>query len=810
MRISRRLALLTLLATPLSVPAFAQTPPAVGRTPQMLADQLVDEAFSYTRDSSVKPAEAATRASLLLELAVRLAPQDARILRLLAEAAQVAGRSEAQRTALRALIKVDAGDLVAQVTYLDFVAGATDALDERARIYQAAFDGPSLNPQIRSEMGTRLARIAYERGDAAGARELLRQALALNDVNVGALREWVRISEKAPDERVRALAALLIANPYQADAWLTLARLLETANVHGRAADALAASIEQTQKDGGQPPADVFEEMAIELAISARRAEAYPVLSQLASLNDAPLSALVATRLVANEVVEMPTAAPAPTTAPATTRPLRGAAAAAPPLPAAPVARDLTIALRTRLLDSLKSKTLPALAEAAWIELSVMPATSRDVEGWLNDYADLAPNKGADDKVLARLRGWWLLRQGKAAEAQAALSPLADADPLAQLGVARSLVEQNQRDAAARQLQDLWNQNPTGIFALQVAQTARTAGIQLSDTRLSAQYSQVLAAIPASFWTVHRQPRDIELLTPSDLQARYNIGDPISLKLTISNVSGRALSVGPDGAIKTTVGVIGVIRSAPPLGMYAVENLQRVYRLEPRGRVSGSIRLDQGRLGSIFAANPTRAFETSFSILTAPRGTPQQAQYGLGGQVVTIQPPGVTRLGVPLTAQSAGTELDTIFRDMAGDDPQKQLVAISTVSSLVGQLGPLQKDGNSKVEVARNLLCHNLLTEIKSPSAIVRAWTVRAIPAVGLTAELAAAAKALSNDPDPIVRASWATNEVIIAAGGTAAEKAATVAEINNQAAMDPDPVVKDWMRSIVKDLTAATTQPAQ
>lgn len=815
MRRCWRLAISSLLTTScaLAAPAFGQTTQPVSPRPaQMLADQIVDEAFSYTRDPAADPADSAERAALLLELATRLNPNDPRILRLLVEAAHVAGRADTERNTLRTLIKVDPGDLVAQVGYLDFLAGSTQAIDERAGVYKAAFDSQALDPQIRSEMAVRLARIANERGDAPAARELLGQAITLNDVNVGALREWVRMTEKSPDERVRALAALLAATPYQPDAWLTLARLLESADLHRQAADALIASIEQTQKDGDQPNADLFEEMAIELAIAARRAEAYPVLTQLAKLEDAPLSVLVATRLVANEFVEIPAAQPAtsPATGPSTAPSVRSDRNVVPAPRARATGPDFTLVLRRRLVDSLKEKTLANLANAAWIELSVMPMPSRDVEGWLTDYAAAAPNKGADDKTLARLRGWWLLRQGKPAEAQSALAPLAQDDPLAQLGLARALADQNNRDQATRQFQDLWNRHPSGLFALQIAQAARAAGIQLPETRLGVQYASAIAAIPPAFWTAHRQPRDLELLSPSDLRPRYNVGEPITLNLQITNTSGRPLPVGPDGAIKTTIGVIGVVRNAPSIGMYAVENLQRVYRLPPRATIPGTIRLDQGRLGTLFSGNPIRSFETSFSLITAPRGTPEHAAFGVGGQVVTVQPPGVTRVGVTLTAQSASTDLDAIFREINGDNPERQLVAIAITASLLGQLGPVSNDPAAKSEAARGLLSRALLPMIKSPSPIVRAWTLRYLPAIGLSPELAAASHAMDSDPDPIVRASWATNEVVVASN-VPELRAKTRDTINSQAGMEPDPVVKAWMRSIAKDLNPPpASQPAR
>ncbi|HVX86583.1 MAG TPA: hypothetical protein VH253_17510 [Phycisphaerae bacterium] len=812
-------------AFPLTLAAqtpVASAPPggAAGTTAaaRMLADQLVDEAFGYTRDPKAPEAQSSLRASLLLEFASRLDPSDARILKLLVEASQVAGRGDVQRSALRALIKADPGDMVAQVEYLDFLAGATQALDERARVYQSALDTQSLDPTVRSEMAVRLARIAEERGDQAGARALLGQAMKLNDVNVRALREWVRMTEKKPDERVEALSALLTADPYEPDGWMALARLLESAGVHGRAADALSTAIEQSQKDGGQPPADLFQELAVELAISARRAEAAPIIDALAKLRDAPLSALVAARLIANEYVAVPgslTGANPPASAPATqpataaSQPRRAIGFIdVPPAPArVPGQLDYTMILRRKLLDDMQSKTPEALAQAAWVELSVMPEPSRDVESWLNDYATAVGKDAATDKTLARLRGWLLLRTGKAAAAQAALAPLADADPLAQLGLARALIELHQSAEAARQLQDLWRQYPQGIFALQIAQAARSAQIPLADTVLATRYAGVVGDIPPDFWAAQRQPRDIELLSPADLDPRYNLGQPILLDLTITNVSNHPLPVGPDGAIKTSIGVVGVagigmagMGGGKPLGLYALENLQRVYRLAPRGQIKASIRLDQGRLGTLFTSQPMNSFNLTFSLITAPRGNPEKPEYGLGGQVVTVQPPGVLHVGIPLTPETANAELDTVFRAITNGTPEQQLNAIAVASALLATLPPPGNDPAAKVEVVRKMLCNALLPPLRSPSAVTRAWTLRYLPATGLTSDLASAVQSLNDDPDPIVRAAWATNEVVLGESAPGQREPAIQA-IRQQEGMEADPVAKAWMRTILEEL---------
>ncbi len=363
----------------------------------MAAHQFVTIAYNRTRNTTISAALAAEEGTVLLRAAQRLEPGNVHTLKLLAEAAGSAGQTDVEREALRALIKNDPGDLVAQVKYIDLMASGTQAIDERARTYQSAFDKGALDPQIRSEMGLRLAKIAEERGDAAGAMGLLTKAIQLNDVNVRALREMVKLSDGSAGERMTAVVALLSANPLEPDAWVEGSRVLAGVNMFSPAADFLTTGLEQVQLTGQQVGADMYLELAIDLAAGGRPAAAYPILNSLSKLPDAPMSALVAATLLSREY----------------TPPITGPASQ-------PASEDLAGRIEKMLVDQTKGKDVSAeaLADAVWVELAVLPAVGGETENWLKRYEEMV---GAEDVGLMRLKGWWLLRAGKAEEARGLL-----------------------------------------------------------------------------------------------------------------------------------------------------------------------------------------------------------------------------------------------------------------------------------------------------------------------------------------------------------------------------------------------------
>ena len=137
--------------------------------------------------------------------------------------------------------------------------------------------------------------------------------------------------------------------------------------------------------------------------------------------------------------------------------------------------QDLAATILEKLKADVKAdpQSPSVLADAIWVEYSAMPQPAAEAGTWLATLRGLVDS---DDPVLVRLEGWRLFREGKLDEARDILEKAAPSDPLAQLGLARVLIAQNKKPEAAHQLEDLWWTHPTGVLALQVAQTARGSG----------------------------------------------------------------------------------------------------------------------------------------------------------------------------------------------------------------------------------------------------------------------------------------------------------------------------------------------
>ncbi|MCL2639219.1 MAG: tetratricopeptide repeat protein [Phycisphaerales bacterium] len=767
---------------------------ATERAKKLLAHRLSTDAIIRSR-MATSPG-VADEATILIQTAATLDPDNTRLLRLLAESVRVSSlpnKLDIERDALRNVIRLDTGDLVAQVNYFDLVAGATQALDQRARIYRGALDSTSLDPQVRSEMAVRLSKIAAERGDLDSAKGFITQALQHNDVNVSALTAAIALADPTPQARLQAIVALLAANPLQPEAWVGAAAALSIGGAHERAADCLVIAIDQWNVAGRQLPAEVVQTAGQELAIAGRPAMAQPYLMMVAKAKDAPLSALVAARVLATEY------------APIAARP-------DDPTPAA-VIGELETQIRARLQQvvSADPKNATPFAEAAWVELSSMPTISADTAKWIDAYAALVP---AGDPTLARLKAWQLLRDGKLAESLAIMEKLTTSgegggDPLAQLGLARIYLQQDNRDAAAKQLQQLWNNQPTGLLAMQITQLARSVRITLIDPPGVRQLIQTISSLPENALTMHRNPRSIALIGGSFTQRSYNQGEPVLFNARITNTSGRTVPVGPNGLIKTNVAITANSRGvgAQNLGLISIENLQRTYRLHRGAHAETQIRIDQGPLADRLQSNPLSLITVAVSFLSNPQSDGNRMSMGLGGQQVTVGTFDRSGAGLPIGLPSIPT-ITQIAQNAPGMTVDKQMMLLDVFLRLLDgfseKQAELAPDESRKMILdVRATMFGTIKDFIGSSSPEVRAWAVRVVPTQGMPQDILDRIARLETDPNPVVRMMWGIRQVMLSAESDEARTRAADA-LEKHATTETDPVLHYWFVTVARNTRAA------
>jgi tetratricopeptide (TPR) repeat protein len=796
------LALLGAVSTSGLVTRGAETPASSAAARNLLADALVQDARTRLRDSRLPPALAARQACALLQAANLLDPSDLVTLRLLADAARATRQPTVLRDALRQTLKLDPANLVAQVEYLDLVALSSQALEERARIYQAAMDKTSFDPQVRSEMAVRLATIYYERGDAEASATLLKAALQLNDVNVSALQGLAKLSSQGKSqERLSSLANLLAADPYQPEAWLAGARVLASANLHGNAADWFIIAIEQSRLDGVTPPADVYLDLATELAIAGRRNEAEPLVRQLSSLPDAPLSSILLAQACTQEFPPREPG-PATSTAPATQP------------------QDMSARLLEKLAADVKAdpRNPRVLADSLTMAAALLADPGPDFSIWLETYRGLVP---ADDKALASVEGWRFLRSGKFDLARERLLSCADQDMLCQIGLARACAALHQAEEARKRLQDVYNGHPTGLAAILVAQTSRLFALHLTETALSKETLELTKRIPPANFSAHRQPRDLVLVTASLNKRRYSMGEPILLTIKQSNTAEHALPVGSSGVVRTLVGVTGSTRGlgARSLGLFATGDSLRTYRLEKHATLQYEIRVDQGLLADIIEMNPIRSFTVGLTLLIAPRGTAADNSVGLGGQIINVSD--VEKSGVAFRSMDEVNKAVAALRAL----PQEQQmlsawtlgVALSGIPEPAAQPADAPPpEGAADLAALRTNLSHALTALAASESPTMVAWMLRMTPQTGIPPELAKTLDKLpaAGESAPpftnVARMMWAERRAAIADAEGGPDRAAAIDRLKELAVRESDPLVQEWFGQLVEalNLPGSTTAP--
>jgi hypothetical protein len=245
--------------------------------------------------------------------------------------------------------------------------------------------------------------------------------------------------------------------------------------------------------------------------------------------------------------------------------------------------------------------------------------------------------------------------------------------------------------------------------------------------------------------------------------------------------------------VKSMVGLAGTTRSvggapagaaAPtPLGLYAIEDLQRVYRLDPQQIMEATIRADQGKLADTFQQHPESTLEVNVTVVTAPRvlGS-QQYSVGVGGMVVF--PGDFRRMSFPLTMPAEWERLTQEITTLNGD---KQLVRIEVADAVLA--GAAGADDEQKGKLAGALA-----KAAGTGDARVRATLLRGLPA-GVPAELEKATAGMAADADPLVRLAWAMREGRIAMAGAEAGAGATAA-LEKLAAAEKDEAVKLWLQA--------------
>lgn len=760
---------------------------------QLMADVMTDDAWVRARslppDTKLGPREAL----VLLKGSRQLMPQNPTTLRLLALSAAATDQIDQAADALKTLVRIDPENLVAQVDFLDLLVRGKP-VDEQIKIYKSALAKTSFDPQVRSEFAVRIGKLYAQRGENDEATKYFALSLQLNDVNMLAWQEICSAQAKAnvaPQEQLKTIIQLLWCNPYQPEALLAGARLCDNANAHKVAANWLVAVAEQYRLGGTPTPPEILLELSCELICANRLSEATAVLGELSGIENGP--AII-------PMLQQAIAQLAPT--PAATEP-KADPAGGP----TPSAEDLVLSMKKRSAAGLAQdpKNIGSLGESLFIDYYFAPTPSEDSRVRLENLKSVT---SVTDPVYLRLLGWQLVQQGKLAEAKALLEPLGGKDAFAALGLARiAELEKNPTQLAAA-LKQGWEVHPSGLSAVLISLEARKNNITLPVTAKQKAVEDVAQTYPERMLGMHRQPRDLLLLQVKGLKPTYQVGDPVKVNVNVLNTSDRAIYAGPGGAAGLSVGLGGTVMgvNATPLGIFAIDNFPRVYRLERKSSVPLPMRVDQGLLRDIMYVNLTRRFSVSLMMVTNPRSDANGVMPGLGGQKIMAGQFDRNGLGI------GGREVMVkSCEDLSKMPVDKQMMLSSMFLGIVYNIpedsgednpatGPAsQPAAKHSMASTRQLVIDTLVNQVLNGPPLVQAWMLRYAPNKDIPAPITAAFEKLGDSPDPVVRMMWYNHELMLA-GKDGVARAKLVPLLQEKAAKDKDPIARQWAELLAEE----------
>lgn len=667
---------------------------------RMLGERLLSLVEGTLDGRSQPRADQLVRARILLEQALKLVPDDAESWRLRLELADRLDDKAGGLDALKNYCRLRPEDDAAQWDLIQRSIAQKQTIEQRTAGVTNLADGPSagnLSPALRSRLATYLARAAMERGDNKEFASRLRTALLLDPANARAagMAYELALSRNAPPlDRGVTLMGMIKAAPTDPVARWQMGNLLLSQGAYIEAAGQLgAAKNVSTAPLPPQEAASYYASLAIALASGGQTNQALALLNQLDAAwapGNAPSSAASAP-------------ADAPATAPATTAPVSAAPTVNAGLPIdlevlraallwhqGGAARAEGALRRVREDAARRAKAagqagLLAASEQAWIELLFYDAADTVAAAQLlNRLPAMVEKTPADSPTGQRLRGWLLLRSGKADEARKALTPLAATDPFAAYGLALSYssTEHERRDW----LNKAAELGASGLAGMLAAVELRAAGVvsTASATPVGLALGDRIGEWPRLLANPNPAEQAWIVLALSVEPHRSSFLEPIRATLRIRNATDMPLAMGPEGTVPTRVFLITTLRPGqsgmtelPP----RVIDIHRRLRLDGRQSLDVPIRLDRGRLGALFASSGTETIQlNTLAMLDAypvPGGRYITGPLGAADMARLIE-----RQGVPASAANVTSWMDLLNPQA---EPSARMRALALLPEAVRQ-----------------------------------------------------------------------------------------------------------------------------
>ncbi len=356
---------------------------------------------------------------------------------------------------------------------------------------------------------------------------------------------------------------------------------------------------------------------------------------------------------------------------------------------------------RTEGLETFRRRNLELTVDQAWarawfgwkptvLEGEPPPAS-------LSDLIDRAVAGGVLQESQRRvIEGWWAIHQDDFVNARALLAPASAGSPYAAAGLALLEELEGSSKEAARTYLETYRSVPGELVGLWCRSRLQTLlGVEVPPPDRADAMSRIVAdTLPEAVGRALRDPRHGVLSVQVDpVSLRFPAFGAIPVDITITNVSGLDLAIGPDGPILPTLALVADTHDLPinrSLLLSSAESdrpeivvlpIDRQFRLDSQASIRIRVDLTSTRLARILSLQScfsgTLRLRAVVNYSAAPRGAIDAGLFGREGRSPVFRVDGLLPVDeVRATAMLAG------IRDPRTVDAARNIAAVLAITGV--------------------------------------------------------------------------------------------------------------------------------
>jgi thioredoxin-like negative regulator of GroEL len=424
---------------------------------------------------------------------------------------------------------------------------------------------------------------------------------------------------------------------------------------------------------------------------------------------------------------------------------------------AEPIVQSMVDRYETRAASETESA--PLIAERAWFNL-ITRGHPQTALAYAQRAAEMEPDSDFVRRVLAACR----VRTGQLEPASDVLKELRDRDVYAAVFLAEALFQLGEADAGAEALRSAVQQSRSGPAYRRARELAEQYEVSLPPTQGAEGAAEAVAQADLAALEMARSPERYVAVELRPAGPAVEVGEPVEVMATLTNVGDRAAPIGEWGLLTPTMS-FDVVVGDRRLTRLPLLTWPTPRHLEPGRSVSATCRLDVSELDMLLARRPledvTLTVRPTLDPVTGPDGKVVSALPQVDVAPVTIVRRGLVRPAdrdaIELWQQGWERSLNRLGDRLATGTLKERMLAARRVGALLSAgraaaLGEVTVPPAMRGKLLDEPVLALLERALSDESPAVRAEMLAALLNCPLDEPILRRLGRVFDDPDPLVR----------------------------------------------------------